>query len=82
MRRPRRNHSAAFKAKVAVAAVRGDQTLALAQRFDVHPTRFAMEDRVAATRRGSLRYRGREARARPHGLAIDVWRKASLRDDP
>jgi transposase len=41
MRRPRRNHSAAFKAKVAVAAVKGDQTLAqLAQRFDVHPNQI------------------------------------------
>ncbi len=28
MKRPRRNHSAAFKAKVALAAVKGDQTLA------------------------------------------------------
>jgi transposase-like protein len=37
MRRPRRNHSAAFKAKVALAALKGDKTLAeLAQRFDVH----------------------------------------------
>jgi transposase len=37
MRRPRRNHSAAFKAKVALAALAGDATLAeLAQRFDVH----------------------------------------------
>jgi len=41
MRRPRRNHSVAFKAKVALAAVRGDQTLAqLAQRFDVHPNQI------------------------------------------
>lgn len=28
MRRPRRNHTAAFKAKVAVAALKGDKTLA------------------------------------------------------
>ena len=38
MRRKRRNHSASFKAKVAVAAVRGEKTLAeLAQQHDVHP---------------------------------------------
>jgi transposase-like protein len=37
-KRPRRNHSPAFKAKVALAAVRGEQTLAeLSQQFDVHP---------------------------------------------
>ena len=38
-RRPRRNHTPAFKAKVALAAVRGEKTLAeLAQQFDVHPS--------------------------------------------
>ncbi len=37
-KRPRRNHSPAFKAKVALAAVKGEKTLAeLAQQFDVHP---------------------------------------------
>ena len=37
-KRPRRNHSPAFKAKVALAAVKGDKTLAeLAQQFIVHP---------------------------------------------
>ena len=36
-RRSRRNHTAAFKAKVALAAVKGDKTLSeLAQQFDVH----------------------------------------------
>ena len=37
-RRPRRNHSPTFKAKVALAAVKGDRTIAqLAEQFDVHP---------------------------------------------
>ena len=37
MRRPRRNHSPAFKAKVALAALQSDGNLtALARRFDVH----------------------------------------------
>jgi len=37
-RRKRRNHSPTFKAQVAVAALKGDKTLAeLAQHFDVHP---------------------------------------------
>lgn len=36
-RRPRRNHTPAFKAEVALAALRGEKTLAeLAQQYDVH----------------------------------------------
>lgn len=36
-RRARRNHTSAFKARVAMAALKGDKTLAeLAQAFDVH----------------------------------------------
>lgn len=37
MRRKRRNHTPAFKAKVALAAIRGDKTMAeLAAQFDIH----------------------------------------------
>ncbi len=40
-RRTRRNHTPAFKAKVALAAVKGDRTLAqLAEQFDVHPNQI------------------------------------------
>jgi transposase len=41
-RRPRRNHSPAFKAKVALAAAQGNETLSeLSQRLDVHPNQIA-----------------------------------------
>ena len=40
-RRPHRNHTPAFKAKVALAAIKGEKTLAdLAQLFDVHPNQI------------------------------------------
>ena len=40
-RRPRRNHGAAFKAKVALEAIKGEQTLVeLADRFQVHPNQI------------------------------------------
>jgi transposase len=40
-RRPRRNHSPAFKAKVALEAVKGEEPLiTIAERFDVHPNQI------------------------------------------
>jgi len=40
-KRTRRNHAPAFKAKVALKAVKGEKTLSeLAQQFDVHPNRI------------------------------------------
>ena len=40
-RRARRNHTPAFKAKVALSAIKGDRTLSeLAEQFDVHPNQI------------------------------------------
>ena len=41
MRRKRRNHTSSFKARVALAILKGDKTLAeLAEQFDVHPNQI------------------------------------------
>jgi transposase len=41
-KRPRRNHGATFKAKVALEAIKGERTLVeLSERFQVHPNQIA-----------------------------------------
>lgn len=40
-KRPRRNHAPVFKAKVALEALKGDQTIVeLSQRYQVHPNQI------------------------------------------
>jgi transposase-like protein len=40
-KKPRRNHAPAFKAKVALEALKGEQTIVeLAQRFQIHPNQI------------------------------------------
>jgi len=67
-RRTRRNHSPAFKAKVALAAVKGDATLAeLAKRFDVHPNQIATwKEQLVASASSAF---GGDAKAEP---AVDL----------
>ena len=41
MKKNRRQHSPAFKAKVAMEAIKGEETIAeLASRFEVHPSQI------------------------------------------
>jgi transposase len=58
-RRKRRNHSPDFKAKVALAALRGDRTLAeLAEQFDVHPNQIQDWKRLLVEPAGEVFSRG------------------------
>ena len=42
MKRARSNHAPGFKAKVAIAAIKGDKTMAeLAEHFNVHPNQIS-----------------------------------------
>ena len=59
MKRKRRNHSASFKAKVALAALRGDKTMPeLAEQFDVHPNQIQEWRRKLLDQAGQLFERG------------------------
>src|SRR5437016_5392630 len=68
-RRPRRNHTPAFKAKVALAAIKDDRTLAqLAEQFDLHPNQITS---WKAQRKSLLS--GRAAGARSFSKVIESY---------
>jgi len=70
-KRTRRNHSPAFKAKVALAAVKGEKTLAeLAQPFDVHPNQIT--NSRGQLLEGVARVFGSDSQSKPAEPAIDV----------
>ena len=70
-RRPRRNHTPAFKAKVALAAVKGEKTLAeLAQQFDIHPNQITQWK--AQLLDGAAGLFGSESRSDSQGPALTV----------
>jgi len=51
MRRKRRNHLPSFKAKVAIAVLKGDLTMAeLSEKFDVHPNQITEWKRLLMDR--------------------------------
>ncbi len=70
-KRPRRNHTPAFKARVALAAVKGEKTLAeLAQQFDVHPNQITTWK--SQLMEGAAGLFGPEQKPDPAAPAIDV----------
>jgi transposase-like protein len=70
-KRARRNHAPAFKAKVALAAIKGEKTLAdLAQQFDIHSNQITQWK--AQLLEGAAGVFGAEARPEPAAPAIDL----------
>ena len=70
-KRVRRNHSPAFKAKVAVAALKGEKTLVeLAQQFDVHVNQITQWK--AQLLEGAAGVFGLEARADAAACPVDL----------
>jgi transposase len=70
-KRTRRNHSPAFKAKVALAALRGEKTLAeLAQQFDVHVNQITQWKSQLS--QGAAGVFGSEAPAGSNGPVVDL----------
>jgi transposase-like protein len=70
-RRPRRNHTPAFKAKVALAAVKGEKTLAeLAQQFDIHPNQITQWKGQLLD--GAAGVFGSDSRTDGNGPAVDL----------
>jgi transposase len=70
-RRPRRNHTAAFKAKVALSALKGEKTLLeLAQQFDLHANQITQWK--SQLLEGAAGVFGGDARAEPAEAAVDV----------
>ena len=70
-RRPRRNHTAAFKAKVALAALKGDKTLSeLAEKFDVHANQITQWK--GQLLEGAAGVFGGESKAGPAEAAVDL----------
>jgi transposase len=66
-KRPRRNHGATFKAKVALEAIKGDQTLVeLSDRFQVHPNQIGEWKKLLMEKASEIFDKGKPSEKEPN----------------
>lgn len=76
MRRKRRNHSSVFKAKVAVASIKGEKTLAqLSEQFDIHANQIQEWRRRLLDNVEALFGRGAQRKEETEGTIKDLHAK-------
>ena len=72
----RKQHSAQFKAQVAMAALSGEKTLAeLAAEYEIHPTMISTWKQELVKRAGELFERGNKKVADPQAVIDNLHRK-------
>jgi transposase len=65
-KRPRRNHTAVFKAKVALEALKEDQTLVeLSERFQVHPNQITEWKKILLEKASDVFDKGKSSGKEP-----------------
>ena len=72
----RKRYSAAFKAKVALAAVKNEETMAeLAQRFGVHPTMISTWKKSLLEGASDIFESGKKSKKEPEAKVDDLYRE-------
>lgn len=76
MSKKRKQHSAQFKAKVALAALQNEETTAqLASRFDIHPTMISTWKRQLLDSAADLFDKNQKSRKQVEGQLDELYRQ-------
>jgi transposase-like protein len=76
MKRNRRKHSPAFKAKVAVEALKGEETVAqLASRFEVHPNLVSAWKKALTDGASGIFDEGQKGKTDDDGLVARLYQQ-------